>query len=116
MQIVSQGTISGPEARGRVVLTTDDHGVTTVGLSELWVAPGAPDVRLFVTSRREVVVDEDAVDLGHIPDGVASHETRLPDGIEPATLSTVIVYCKVYSVLFGSASLDAPMSREDTGA
>ena len=43
-----------------MALATDDDGVTTVLLSELWVAPGAPDVRLFVTSRPEVVVDENA--------------------------------------------------------
>ena len=107
MPVVSQGTISGPEARGRATLVTNDTGATTIMLSELWIAPGAPDVRLFVTSRAGTVMDENAVDLGPIPDGVASHEVRLPDGLEPSQVATVIVYCKVYSVLFGSASMSA---------
>ena len=108
MSIVLQGTVAGHEARGRAAIATDDEGASTLTLTDLWVAPGAPDVRLYVTARGDAVVDDAAVDLGPIEDGATAHEVRLPAGVDVAQLSSVIVYCKVFSVLFGSASLSPP--------
>ena len=105
MNIVLHGTINGPEARGQAAVTIEDDGTAILTLTELWVAPGAPDVRLYVTPRGDAAIDDAAIDLGPIQDGATVHEVPIPDQIEASGLAAVVVYCKVFSVHFGSASL-----------
>ena len=109
MTLVSRATITGPEARGDARVTVDDTGEATLTLEDLWVAPGAPDVRLYVTRRGDGAIDETAIDLGHMADGLTRHEAQLPADLDPAELSFVIVYCKVFSVHFGSGALNPPI-------
>ena len=106
MEQLARGTISGPEARGRVSVVAAPDGSRTLEITELWVAPGAPDVRLYVSPRADGTVDETAVELGPVADGEASQGWRFPADLSASTATTVVVYCHVYSVYFGHAALE----------
>ena len=99
--VLATATIDGHEARGRARLVQADDGAVTVDLVDLWVAPGAPDVRLYVSPDRTGKVDRSATDLGAVPSGTPTLSVPLPTEVDPASLGSIIVYCKVYSVLFG---------------
>jgi len=101
MTVLATATIAGPEARGQAQLVQGDDGTATLELNQFWVAPGAPDVRLFVTPDQAGNVDQAATDLGPVPDQQAALSRQLPTNIDPTELMSVVVYCKVYSVRFG---------------
>jgi hypothetical protein len=101
MTVLATATIAGPEARGQAQLIQGDDGTATLEINQLWVAPGAPDVRLYVTPDRAGNVDQTATDLGPVPDQQPTLSRRLPNHLDPAEMVSVIVYCKVYSVRFG---------------
>lgn len=48
IELIAFGTISGLEARGDVTVTRNGEGVVTVLISNVWIAPGAPDVRIYL--------------------------------------------------------------------
>ncbi|WP_029252843.1 DM13 domain-containing protein [Paraoerskovia marina] len=95
-------TITGHEARGRAVLEREADGSAVVRLTDFWVAPGAPDVRLYVTAREDGRVDRSAVQLGRVPDRTPELSFPVPDGVDVADLRHVVVHCTVYSVYFGA--------------
>ncbi len=105
MTVLAGAVIDGPEARGHAELVQDADGTVTVEIAEFWVAPGAPDVRLFVSPNPTGTVDETAIDLGHVPDLQANLSFQLPTNANANELASIIVYCKVYSVLFGYGTL-----------
>ncbi|MGI9595655.1 MAG: hypothetical protein ACR2QK_05825, partial [Acidimicrobiales bacterium] len=65
--VLATATIDGPEARGEAQLLQAPDGTVTVELDQFWVAPGAPDVRLFISPDPAGDVDDDASDLGPVP-------------------------------------------------
>ena len=105
-EVLAVGDLAGPEARGRVrVLIRDDD--RTVEMSELWVAPGAPDVRLFASAHTDGTVDRTSIDLGAVPyDHGEIVRWELPSSLAPEKVRSIVVYCHVYSVHFGHAELD----------
>jgi len=100
MSIIASGTIDGHEARGEFTIV-DADGNARVQLRNLWVAPGAPDVRLYISPRTDGHVDDTATELGKIPDRQSEIDRQLPDHIDPRSIGSVIIHCTVYSVLFG---------------
>ncbi len=106
MTVIASGTLDGHEARGRITIVEVD-GKIQVRLQELWIAPGAPDVRLYVSPRSDGHVDDEATDLGQIPDTDSDVTRILPDHIDPSTIGSVIIHCTVYSVLFGYGTVAA---------
>jgi hypothetical protein len=104
--VLAVAAIDGPEARGRAELVQAADGTVTVEIAEFWVAPGAPDVRLFISPNPNGTVDAKAIDLGPVPAQQATLSYRLPTSANPTELASIIVYCKVYSVLFGHGSLN----------
>lgn len=104
-KLLAQGSLSGHEARATVTIVRGADGTVVLTLADLWIAPGAPDVRIYLGTNPEGRVDDSALDLGKPPSEYGQTSIPLP----PAALNTkwgsVIVYCKVYSVLFGFARL-----------
>ena len=106
MTVLAAAVIDGPEARGQAELVQAADGTVTVEIAEFWVAPGAPDVRLFVSPNPNGTVDETAIDLGPVPEQQTTLSYSLPTNADPNALASIIVYCKVYSVLFGHGTLN----------
>ena len=105
MNTIATGTIDGHEARGEAALVDDGSGRLRLRLSNLWVAPGAPDVRVYLSESEHGRVDDSAIDLGRVPDHTPQLEYALPEGAAPSVARTVIIYCTRFSVTFGSGSL-----------
>lgn len=105
MKTLKSGEIEGHEARGQAALVEGQDGRLRVELRDLWIANGAPDVRLFVTNRKDERVDDTATDLGKVPDGRDTLDFDVPVGVTADQINTVMVYCKIYNVLFGAGLL-----------
>ena len=104
MTVLAIASITGHEARGTARVVSGD-GERRLELVDLWVAPGAPDVRLYLTAHSDGTIDDDAIDLGRVPDRTSSLTVAIPAGTDISRLSTVAVHCKVYSVDFGHGTL-----------
>jgi hypothetical protein len=111
--VLAVATIDGPEARGHAELVKAADGTVTVEIVDFWVAPGAPDVRLFVSPNPTGTVDETAIDLGPVPNQQATLSYPLPPNANPNALESIIVYCTVYSVLFGAGTLAAHQESDN---
>ena len=104
MSVAATGTITGPEARGSVTVTSSPDGTMTLELANFWVAPGAPDVRLYLSPDEDGSV-ANAIDLGHVPDNETRFSSQLPMEVGADQMRSVVIYCKVFSVLFGHGTL-----------
>ena len=105
--VVAFGTIAGPEASGRVAITSDDRGSITVRITDTWIAPGAPDVRVYLTPDPggDVTVDG-TIELGKVTALSGELVFGVPPDVDLADLHALVVYCSVYSVTFGVAPLE----------
>ncbi len=101
-----EAEISGPEARGRVAIEVRDGGrALTLGLGELWIAPGAPDVRLYLTPRADGEVDASAIELASLSSPIETIAVELVDALPFDPMRAVSVFCRRFSVLFGTGLL-----------
>jgi hypothetical protein len=105
VNVLATATIDGPEARGLARFLRAPDGAVTVELDQFWVAPGAPDVRLFISSDPAGNIDNTATDLGPVPDRTATLSFPLPAELDLEAGGSIVVYCKVYSVHFGHGIL-----------
>ena len=78
---------------------------STIDLSDLWVAPGAPDVRLFASPHPDGTIDTTSTELGLLPYGETVQRWPFPDTLAAEHARSVVIYCHVYSVHFGHAEL-----------
>ena len=105
--IIARGVLRGHEASGEVVLETTAQG-DVLRLKAFWIAPGAPDVRIYLTPDRAGNVEIDgAIDLGNVTTFSGHAATyAIPEGAPLRQMGAVVVYCTVFSVTFGVAALD----------
>jgi len=96
------------EARGvaRVIQLAEGGSVLT--LTEFQVDNG-PDLRVYLvagpaTSEAEV---EDFVDLGGLKGNVGNQQYRVPAPVDVERYTTVVIWCRAFSVLFARAPLRA---------
>lgn len=106
MTVLATAAIAGPEARGHAELVKAADGTVTLEIADFWVAPGAPDVRLFVSPNPNGTVEETAIDLGPVPEHQTNLSYEFPTNANLNELASIIVYCKVYSVLFGHGTIN----------
>ncbi|NDJ60861.1 MAG: DM13 domain-containing protein [Chloroflexi bacterium] len=106
--ILSEAAISGPEARGTARLIRQASGAVVLRVEAYWIAEGAPDARFYLTPDAGGAVNVDGViDFGKMDQLTGTVEFALPEGVDPASLGAVVVYCKAYSVEFGKGALQA---------
>ena len=104
MTLLASGTIKGPEAGGAVSIVKTEDDLKLI-LTDYWIAPGAPDVRIYLSPHATGQVD-DAVDLGPMHQLEGTIELALSHNTRPETIKSVVVYCKVFSVTFGVGVLE----------
>ncbi len=106
-EVLATGVITGPEARGKVMINRRPSGEVVARLSQLWVAPGAPDVRVYLSSNTDGdVTDGVTVELGKLTSLSGDFAFAVPGDADLSLARTLVVYCSVYSVTFGVASLE----------
>ncbi|MGI9622033.1 MAG: DM13 domain-containing protein [Acidimicrobiales bacterium] len=105
MELLATGSLSGPEARAAVRIIDADQG-PTIELSDLWVAPGAPDVRLFASPHADGTIDTTSTELGLVPYGETVQRWPFPSTLGADQARSVVVYCHIYSVHFGHAEME----------
>lgn len=104
--VIATAVIEGPEARGNAALVRGDTGRVVLGLSDYWIAPGAPDVRVYLTPSADGDTDaEDTVDLGRVRQLTGALDLDVPPDVRVERMRVVVVLCKVYSVEFGRGTL-----------
>lgn len=107
IDVIATGIITGPEARGDVTVTRDGDGGVTVRISNVWIAPGAPDVRIYLSSDPEGDLRSGTMtELGKVTELTGELSYDVPAGLEAPDMRSLVVYCSVYSVTFGVAVLE----------
>ena len=91
--------IEGPEAKGIAKIVQIGHEII-LKLEDYWIAPGAPDVRFYLSPDTMGSVDE-AIEVGSVHQFSGNTEYQLPPSIQLNDFRSLVVYCKVYSVTFG---------------
>jgi hypothetical protein len=66
-----------------------------------------PDLYVYLATDKQA---SDFVDLGKLKANNGNQNYDIPEGTDLSKYSTVVVWCKQFSVLFGSAELPAGMS------
>ncbi len=93
-------------ATGRATVIDLAQGGRVLTLTEFEVDNG-PDLRLYLVAgraRSEAEVD-DYVDLGGLKGNKGDQQYRIPRDVDVGRYSTVVVWCRAFSVLFARAPL-----------
>ena len=107
--ILATAEISGHEATGSARISRAGNGDLVLKLIDYHIAPGAPDVRVYLSPSEDANVRADGVvDLGRVTQFDGHIDIAIPAGVDVAAFRTVVVYCKVYSVEFGRGKLTGP--------
>jgi hypothetical protein len=69
-------------------------------------ATNGPDLHVYLSTDKHA---SDFVDLGRLKANIGSQNYDIPEGTDLSKYSTVLVWCKQFSVLFGSANLTSGM-------
>jgi Electron transfer DM13 len=70
-------------------------------LEDLIVTNG-PDLYVYLSTDKSA---SDFVDLGRLKANIGNQNYPIPDGTDLAKYDTALIWCKAFSVLFGSADL-----------
>ncbi|HLO97760.1 MAG TPA: DM13 domain-containing protein [Fimbriimonas sp.] len=103
--ILATGTfISGAhETKGNAQLVRSGTK-TFVRFTDFSTSNG-PDVRVIVIRGNGGETSPNAIDLGSIKGNIGDQNYELPEGVSPSEVSSISIWCKRFSVGFGSASL-----------
>ena len=94
---------AGHETTGTATLLRLAEGGTVLTLTELDTDPG-PDLRVYLVTGGP---DElgDVVDLGALKGNRGDQQYDVPAAVDPERHRTVVIWCRAFSVAFGSALL-----------
>ena len=81
-----------------------DDGSTVLRL-ENFKATNGPDLYVYLGTEKSA---SDIVNLGRLKGNIGNQNYPIPAGIDLTSYNTVLIWCKAFSVLFGSAKLDSP--------
>lgn len=105
MKVLATAIIDGPEAKGGAEIIENNGQQTLRFKKGFWVAPGAPDVTITVSPNEAGIVDDAMIELGLYDYGNPSKVLPIRDDLDLKVNSTIIVYCKQYTVHFGHGTL-----------
>ncbi len=105
MKKIASTEVSGPEAKGPVIINLLDSGRHELVLSDFWVAPGAPDVWVAISPETDGQPKADTINLVSYDYDEDVHRILLDEHIAIDEVKTVIIYCKKFNVHFGHGIL-----------
>jgi hypothetical protein len=89
------------DAQGFAKVIPIDGGGNVLRLEDLVVTNG-PDLYVYLSTGKNA---SDFVNLGRLKANIGNQNYPIPDGTDLAKYDTVLIWCKAFSVLFGSADL-----------
>jgi hypothetical protein len=72
---------------------------------ENFKATNGPDLYVYLATDKSA---SDIVNLGRLKGNIGNQNYPIPDGTDLTKYNTVLIWCKAFSVLFGSAQLASP--------
>jgi hypothetical protein len=91
------------DAQGIVKVIPIEDGGNVLRLEDLVVTNG-PDLYVYLSTDKSA---SDIVNLGRLKANIGNQNYLVPDGTDLTKYDTVLIWCKAFSVLFGSADLRA---------
>jgi Electron transfer DM13 len=89
-------------------VSKDESGRTvrqfTLIVQENLKATNGPDLYVYLSTDKGV---SDFVNLGRLKGNIGNQNYEIPAGTDPAKYDTVLIWCKAFSTLFGSAKLSS---------
>jgi hypothetical protein len=94
--------IHNAEGVAKVIVLDDGTNVLRL---ENFKATNGPDLYVYLATDRSA---SDIVNLGRLKGNIGNQNYPIPAGTDLAKYNTVLIWCKAFSVLFGSAQLVSP--------
>ncbi len=112
-QLVAVGEWAGADdfhfARGNAFLLETAQGETIVRLEDFSVRNG-PDLFVYLSPAADGFADG-AINLGELKATDGAFNYDVPPGTDIGQFRSVVVWCRQFSVLFGTATLESPDPR-----
>lgn len=89
------------DAQGIAKVIPIEDGGNVIRLEDLVVTNG-PDLYVYLSTDKSA---SDFVNLGRLKANIGNQNYPIPDGTDMTKYDTVLIWCKAFSVLFGSADL-----------
>ena len=86
------------------VIVLDDEGNRSILRLENFRATNGPDLYVYLSTDKSA---SDFVSLGRLKGNIGNQNYEIPEGTELSKYDTVLIWCRAFSVLFGSAELKA---------
>ena len=81
-----------------------DNNVSTILRLENFKATNGPDLYVYLATDNSAA--SDFVNLGRLKGNIGNQNYDIPEGTDISRYDTVLIWCKAFSVLFGSARLE----------
>ena len=91
------------KAEGVAKVITPRDGKTFLRLENLKATNG-PDLYVYLSTGKDV---SDITNLGRLKGNIGNQNYEIPAGTDLAKYDTVLIWCKAFSTLFGSAKLSS---------
>ncbi len=105
--IVATGTFEGADefhfGRGRASIVASGDGTLSVRFEDFAVRNG-PDLFVYVSPDPDGDVSG-GTELGRLKADTGAFEYELPAGLHPASIGSVVIWCKQFAVLFAHATV-----------
>ena len=89
------------DAQGIAKVIPIEDGGNVLRLEDLVVTNG-PDLYVYLSTDKSA---SDFVNLGRLKANIGNQNYQIPEGIDITKYDTVLIWCRTFSVLFGSADL-----------
>ena len=89
------------DAQGIAKVIPVEGGAGVLRLEDLVVTNG-PDLYVYLSTDKSA---SDFVNLGRLKANIGNQNYPIPDGTDMSKYDTVLIWCRAFSVLFGSAEL-----------
>src|SRR5918997_1892461 len=91
--------IHNAEGMAKVIRLDDSNMILRL---ENFKATNGPDLYVYLATDKSA---SDFVDLGRLKGNIGNQNYEIPEGTDFSRYDTVLIWCKAFSVLFGSAEL-----------